>query len=110
MLGRRLCYHYTTEAGHVPPPRFERRSSDSKSDVITNYTMGEGQLKDMSRASTDRRSKPTLMRTTLYPRQVVYKVFLNPFDCARMIGFPPIDEVQISISLSRFASSLPSMA
>ena len=25
----------------VPPPRFERRSSDSKSDVITNYTMGE---------------------------------------------------------------------
>jgi hypothetical protein len=39
MLGRRLCYHYTTEA--LPPPRFERRSSDSKSDVITNYTMGE---------------------------------------------------------------------
>ena len=25
----------------IPPPRFERRSSDSKSDVITNYTMGE---------------------------------------------------------------------
>ena len=95
MLGRRLCYHYTTEAGLVPPPRFERRSSDSKSDVITNYTMGEGQLKDMSRVSTDRKSKPTLMRTTLHPRQVVYEVFLNPKDRSRITDFPSGYEIQI---------------
>ena len=49
--------------------------------------MGEGQLKDMSRVSTDRKSKPTLMRTTLHPHQVVYKVFLNPLIVLNQMTF-----------------------